>query len=162
MGYLSNVAMQSSLREWLKMDKWHSPFAVTLTLKQRLWLDGGASVALTPDLASRNLRHFLNLVNKRVYGSSAQRNGNRIRSVVALEGGHFKRLHYHLMLDCPRDELTMEFPAILTKAWVSTDWGYPQIDIQPCDQGWLNYMTKLRDKADFASAFDWELCHNPN
>lgn len=119
-------------------------------------------MALTPDFATRNLRHFLNLVNKRIYGSSAQRNGKRIRSVAVQEGGQYKRLHYHLMLDCPRDELVMEFPAILTKAWVSTDWGYPQIDIQPCDQGWLNYMTKLRDKADFASAFDWELCHNPN
>lgn len=162
MTYCLDTKIQRSVQDWVDIHRWNSPFAVTLTLKQRLWLDGGGSVALTPDLASRNLRHFLNLVNKRVYGSSAQRNGKRIRSVAVQEGGQYKRLHYHLMLDCPRDQLVMEFPAILTKAWVSTDWGYPQIDIQPCDQGWLNYMTKLRDKTDFAAAFDWELCHNPN
>jgi hypothetical protein len=35
-------------------------------------------------------------------------------------------------------------------------WGYDQIEVRPdADRGWLNYITKLRDKPDFASAIDW-------
>ena len=161
MTYFIDTQIQQAIRHWVDIKQWHAPFAVTLTLKQRRCLNG-VYVALTTDLASRNLRHFLNIVNKQVYGPSAQRHNKRIRCVAVQEGGQYKRLHYHLALDCPRDELVTVFPAILTKAWVSTDWGYPQINIQPCDQVWLNYMTKLRDKTDFAAAFDWELCHNPN
>lgn len=161
MTYYHDTTIQHAIQNWVDIGQWHAPFAVTLTLKQRVWLENGY-VSLTSDLAKRNLRHFLNIVNKRVYGSSAQRHDKRVRCVAVQEGGQYKRLHYHLMLDCPRDELMGMFPAILTKAWIGTDWGYPQIDIQPGDQGWLNYMTKLRDKADFAAAFDWELCHNPN
>lgn len=69
-------SIQKSVRQWIDIDGWHYPFAVTLTLKQRIGGDGGVSAAsesLTPEIASRNLRHWLNVMNKQVYGGAAQR-----------------------------------------------------------------------------------------
>ena len=162
MSHIHSIQIQASIRQWVNVAAWQRPFAVTLTLKQVRWNVDGGIVALTGDLASRNVRHFLNVLNKRVYGSAAQRHGKRLRSLATFEGSSGKRLHCHMMIDCPRPELVEHFPSMVASAWASTDWGDRQIDVQPCDQGWLTYMTKLRDKPDFAAAFDWDLCHNPN
>lgn len=154
--------IQSTLREWLSIDDWNHAFALTLTLKQRIGGDGGISTAatsLTPEVASRNLRHFLNVMNKQVYGTSSQRHGKRLPVFSVLEGGNGKRLHYHLAIDCPQNDLIELFPAMVISTWRKTLWGYDQTHVTPCDAGWVNYMTKLRDKPDFASAIDWENCH---
>ena len=158
MAYFLARSIQQSVRKWVNIDDWNHPFAVTLTLKQRIGGDGGISAAsesLTPETASRNLRHFLNVMNKQVYGSAAQRHGKRLPILPVLEGGRGKRLHYHLIINCPRDDLIEAFPAMIILNWRKTLWGYDQTDVKPCNQGWLNYMTKLRDKPDFASSIDW-------
>lgn len=150
--------LQRSIRQWLDIGCWHHPFAATLTLKQQIGGDGGVSSAaesLTPEIASRNLRHFLNVLNKHVYGSAAHRFGKRLPVFPILEGGGGKRLHYHLAIDCPRDDLIEAFPAMIVTAWRKTLWGYDQTFVTPCDAGWFTYMTKLRDKPDFASSIDW-------
>lgn len=159
---VSNTRIRSSIIDWIDIEKWQNPFAVTLTLRSIRCRESGQSLRLTPEIASRNVRHFLNILNKRIYGAAAQRYGKQVQALAVAEGGLSKRLHYHLMLDCPRDELVTEFPLIIKESWLKTDWGYRQIDVQPCDSGWLTYMTKFRDKPDFASAFDWELCYIPN
>lgn len=151
-------SVRQAVCHWFDLDQFHHPFAVTLTLKQRIGGDGGVSSVcenVTHESASRNLRHFLNVINKKVYGSAAQRHGKRLSVLPVLEGGNGKRLHYHLVIDCPRDELIDAFPSMIAEAWQNTLWGYGQTDIKPCDQGWLNYITKFRDKSDFASSFDW-------
>ena len=157
-----DLRVQSEIRQWTCIERWVHQFAVTLTLKQSRQLDGVSSTYLTPELASRNVRHFLNLLNKQLYGSAAQRSNKRIRSLAVAEGTATKRLHYHLMLDCPQISHIEHFSSMVAAAWAKTDWGYPQIEVRSCDKGWLKYITKFRDKPDFASAFDWELCHNPN
>lgn len=157
--------IQSTLREWLCVDDWNHAFALTLTLKQRIGGDGGISAAatsLTREIASQNLKHFLNVMNKQVYGSASQRHGKRLPVFSVLEGGNGKRLHYHLAIDCPRNDLIEVFPAMVILTWRTTLWGYDQTHVTPCDAGWVNYMTKLRDKPDFASAIDWENCHIPH
>lgn len=157
--------IQRSLREWLHLFVWQHPQALTLTLKQRIGGDGGISAvatSLTRQIASQNLKHFLNVLNKEVYGTAAQRHGKRLPVVSVLEGGNGKRLHYHLVIDCPRDDLIEVFPTMVISCWRKTLWGYDQTHVKPCDAGWINYMTKLRDKPDFASAIDWENCHIPH
>lgn len=154
----TDLKIQKSVRDWIDLGDWHCPFAVTLTLKQRLGGDGGVSLMaqnLTPEIASQNLRHFLNLMNKQVYGSAARRHGKQLPVFPVQEGGKDKRLHYHLAIDCPRDELVEVFPAMVIASWQKTLWGFSQIDVQPCDQRWVNYITKLRDKPDYASSIDW-------
>ncbi len=157
-------SIQTSARKWLQTGHWTKPFAATLTLKQRVTVTDGIhsiTVPLTDERAGQNLRHFLNVLNKRVYGSAAQKYGKRLAVIPVLEGGRDKRLHYHLMIDCPRQELEESLPTLISMTWHQTQWGYDQTHVTPADSGWLTYMTKLRDKPDFASSIDWLNYHNP-
>lgn len=164
MCYTDSCSLRNSLRNWINLDDWSHPFAVTLTLKQGVWVEGERGrfwVPLTPIECSQNLRHFLNVLNRRVYGPSSQRYSKRISVLPVLEGGDSKRLHYHLVIDCPRTDLLEEFPALVTGVWKSTMWGYEQAVITPCDDEWIAYMTKLRDKPDFGMSIDWMNCTIP-
>lgn len=159
---MTNAArpIQSAARNFLGEVSWISPHAATLTLKQGLALENGSIQTLTPELASSNFRHFLNRLNRSVFGRSAVRFGRSVKCAPVLEGGDAKRLHYHAIIDCPRADLAESFPELIAGAWRGTDWGYDQFDIQPCEViGWINYMSKFRDKPSYSDAFDWANCH---
>jgi hypothetical protein len=53
------------------------------------------------------------------------------------------------------------FPGLVIELWQLTDWGYTHVDVRDGDLGWVNYISKRRDKADFGSAIDWINFHNP-
>ena len=159
MGYSRNSALQHSLRQWFRLADWQHPFAVTLTLRQSVKVNDGyiaTDVWLTNTLASQNLRHFLNRLNRSIYGKASSRFGKGVSCIPVLEGGGSKRLHYHAVIDCPRTNIVLEFPQLVAEHWHSTQWGYWQIDCQPKpDQNWINYITKFRDKPDYSDAIDW-------
>lgn len=159
MGYSRNSALQHSLRQWFSLADWQHPFAVTLTLRQSVKVNDGyiaTDVWLTNTLASQNLRHFLNRLNRSIYGKASSRFGKGVSCIPVLEGGGSKRLHYHAVIDCPRTNIVLEFPQLVAEHWHSTQWGYWQIDCQPKpDQNWINYITKFRDKPDYSDAIDW-------
>ena len=159
MGYGVNGALQSSLRNWVSLDDWHAPFAVTLTFRQCMSVPIGTSSTkhwLTETSAVQNFRHFLNKLNRCVYGKAAIRHGKGVGCIPVLEGGGTKRLHYHAVIDCPRPDLVNDFPLLIADRWRSTQWGYWQVDCQSNpDDGWINYITKFRDKPSFADAIDW-------
>ena len=159
----SAQSIQKAFRETIDYTRWKHPYEVTLTLKQCIYIDhdrGRSRIALTKIDAEQNLRHFLNLLNKRIYGPSAQRHNKRVNVIPILEGGKATRLHYHLLIDCPRDDLIDAFPAMIITAWRDTTWGYDQTHVSACDAGWISYITKLRDKPNFADAIDWTNLNN--
>lgn len=159
MGCRERSALRASFTDWVRIERWQAPFAATLTLRQCVTVSNGMQtvrVALTEQSASQNFRHFLNKLNRSVYGNAAQRFGKGVAVVPVIEGNADKRMHFHAVIDCPRPELAADFPVIVADAWRSTQWGYYQIDVRPdADRGWLNYMMKFRDKPDFATAIDW-------
>lgn len=64
--------IQHAFREFAAFDHWHSPHAVTLTMKQGVrdpLEPASATEWLTHDKAVQNFRHFTNLLNRRVLGS---------------------------------------------------------------------------------------------
>jgi hypothetical protein len=152
--------LQESVRSFIGLDHWSSPFAATLTLRQARYElnERGASVRvpLTDERASRNFRHFINLLSSRVYGKKAKRFGRKVRAFPVQEGGRHQRLHYHAVIECPREDLTSIYPQLIEQCWQRTDWGYDQVHVTAdADPGWLRYMTKLRSKPDFGSSIDW-------
>lgn len=158
--------IRTAFREFVDLTTWHAPYAVTLTLRQKRMVEDerGRSfqVRLTPDRASQNFRHFMKLLNARIYGKAASRFDRRVNVMPLLEGGNGKRLHYHAAIDCPRDDLHDDFHAILFSCWLKTDWGYWEHDVQAgADAGWIDYISKTRDKPVFADAIDWSNCHLP-
>lgn len=158
---LSNTLRnQQAFRDFTHTDGWNAPFAVTLTMKQGMMVEGPYGktfVKLTRAEASQNLRHFLTLLNKHVFGKAYSRFGVRIPVIPVLEGGSKSRLHFHLMIDCPKDNLIETYPQIIDCLWSRTQWGHSQTNIQAdADSGWINYISKTRDKPSFEDSIDWE------
>lgn len=137
---------------------WNSPFAVTLTLKQAHY-DGLTRVALGPYEASKNLRHFLNLVNKSVLTKAELRRGEKLNCIPVIEDGNV-RPHFHLCLDKPAELSDEHFIALIETCWRKTKFGYTETQIKRCDAGWLNYMTKYKTKSAYADSIDWMNFHN--
>lgn len=154
---------QSAFRDFARIDHWHAPHAVTLTMKQGRQVDSGRSsmhLVLTPHEAEVNMRHFINRLSKKVFGNAASRYGKAVPIIPALEGGNGKRLHYHAVIDCPRDDLLGQFPAMIQDTWLETPWSLRETDIQTyADAGWVNYISKLRDKTNYADSIDWSNVH---
>lgn len=162
---INNNKIQGSVREFVMDLNFRNPIAVTLTLKQAIPLEDSLSrgyIRITPDRASQNLRHFLNVINYKCLGKKASRHGHRIPVFSVLEGTQEKRLHFHLLMDWPIGSNANEIETMISTNWQKTQWGYHQIDVKTqADEGWINYITKMRDKEDFSSSIDWENTSRP-
>ena len=154
--------IQKSLRDWIDISQWRNLFAVTLTMKEVIVADDGYRsffVRLDRYAAVQNMRHFLNVLNEKVFKSAFRRFGKQLTVIPVLEGGRDHRLHYHAAMDCPRDNLVPEFSDMIRQEWQRTQWGYREIDVKRADDGWIDYITKLRAKSDFSDSIDWKNFH---
>lgn len=128
-------------------------YGVTLTLKQSALLPGPgnryANVPLTAEAASQNLRHFLNQLRRRYYGRQRQ-----LKVAAAFESDSSTRMHFHLIVEKPSDVSEVEFESDIQRLWPRTTWGNKITHVQPCDVGWVNYMTKFRTKEEFDLGID--------
>ena len=127
--------------------------AVTLTLKKNFsgqWIDKAS--------ASRNFMHFKNRLNKRLFGNAASRFNRSINVIPVLEFGWVEeRPHYHAIFQKPTDRTFETLAESIKKCWLSTRFGYRQIDIQhQYDSGWTSYISKFKHHED---ALDWENFH---
>jgi len=162
---IRDIKIQKSVRDHFGNYNFRNPIAVTLTLKQSISICRGSSfqkVSIDSDKASQNLRHFFNLINSQYLGKKATRFGHRIPAISILEGTKSKRYHYHLLIDWPTDQSSHEIWNAVSSNWQKTQWGYGQIDVTTnADGGWIDYITKIKDKEDFASSIDWENISRP-
>lgn len=157
--FKQSCQIQSAARRHFNDAKWHAPYGVTLHFRRVSYLKGSSGVRhLTADIAKQNVRHFINVLNKWAFGK-AYKYGRRIQLVSVVEGSINGVLHYHLQIECPIFELEPQFADLLKALWLKTDWGaeiYVECYVDP---GWIDYITKLRTKACFADAIDWENTH---
>lgn len=159
---LNDTTLQHAIRSFCDISSWNNPLAVTLSLRQVIW-SNGSSIDLTPERCSRNIRHFLNILNRLVYGNAAKRFGKAVAIIPVIEHDETHRYHVHAAIDCP-EHLTVEaFSTMIREAWSRTDWGYEHMHIEPhADAGWVSYMTKRRQKADYGLSIDWMNFHKSN
>lgn len=133
--------------------------AVTLTLKQAVRVNGQFR-GLDRIEASQALKHFLKVLERRLW-PHASRNCCRLQTFPIYEGTSIHRPHYHLALLRPSHVCAERFAALIQEAWSKTTWGYSQNLVTTADVGWITYITKLRTKADYFDAIDWENVHLP-
>ena len=182
---ISPVAVRrakDAVMRWLNAIDRPNRVAVTLTFKtavlreepttgRRFWerLDGVK--------ASRNVTHFLNRLNKAVFGAAFNRYGRRVRSFVVMEGGRKKRPHVHMELEVPPHVTIEEFERLILECWRKTAFGYDEHKIKRhSDDGWRDYILKLASKEDndigrrgrddtiheldiYNSSIDWQNVH---
>lgn len=149
----STTRIRDAFLQLSALNEWHSPYAVTLTMKQAFYA-GKTRIPLDAMKASQNLTHFLNLLNAEVFSSAQRRKGARLRCIPVLEDDGV-RMHYHLCLERPDHVRAESFVNLVHSCWQRTNFGYWMVDSRPCDAGWLQYMAKARTKKSFADSLDW-------
>ncbi len=146
-----NTAPKSAIKPFLNNVEFQNMVAVTLSLKQNIY-----SEQLDTIIAQKNLRHFLNLLNKKIYGNAFKRYGKRIEVIAVLETSVSDRLHYHLAINNPKPDEPFYFNFLVEHLWRQTRWGYNENHIvHEANSGWVDYITKLNPKDEV----DWENCH---
>jgi hypothetical protein len=153
----NNRALREAAIAFSDISEWANPTAVTLTLKKGIMRDG-VFISATPERCAQNLKHALNVLNRKIYRNKARK--VRIECIPVLEQDANGRFHYHLALNRPAAISELLFPLRVKSVWEKTDWGYRQSDFQAgADRGWIEYMTKFRSKSEFDLAIDWGNFH---
>jgi hypothetical protein len=114
----TRTAYRERLIDWVQLDRWQAPFAVMLTMRQCVTVPNGTTSVtqwLTDTAATQNMRHFLNKLDRSVFGKAAVRFGKRIGCMPVLEGGAGKRLHYHAV-----GRLTERLPTLDQTAFIAS------------------------------------------
>ena len=155
MNKTKDIAIRDALLDFCKTLRWTNPQAVTLTLRLAR-LVGPSWAPLTRLDAQQNLRHFLNVLHKKL-GSRGLPKQAQLHCVPIFEGHDTVRPHLHLMLDRPNCIDAAEYAALIRHEWARTFWGHREVSVEPChdDSGWLGYISKLRTKKEYADAIDW-------
>lgn len=151
---MKNLAKQcviEGIRNHLYLDDFTDWWGVTLTMKQVV-----NNEKLDEMGSAQNLRHCMNILNKKVYGNSFKRYGKRIEIMPSLEWSPTNRLHYHLVVKNPVPKRPLFFETLIEKSWRKTKWGYREIYIDYfVDNGWIDYITKETSRNQIC----WENYH---
>ena len=135
---------RQQILSWLDREEWSDWYAVTLT--HRCYYTDNPRTKVRPSVfeCQRNLRHFLNVTDKRWYGNAARRGFKRCEVIPAFECGLDKTYsHYHLAIKKPIHVPRWKFVTRLHSDWFRTFWGNWEVCISSdIDSGWLRYITK--------------------
>jgi hypothetical protein len=143
-----NTTLKESIKDYVENFDPTNCFGVTLTMKQR-----ADNKSLDNISSSRNLRHFLNVLNKKCFGNAFKRFDKRLRVFPSLERSSIGRWHYHLVLENPFPSNPMKFERMIESAWFKTSYKHRHIDIKhKVNAGWGDYITKF-DHRD--NEIDW-------
>jgi hypothetical protein len=155
------------------------PFCdVTLTLKQARQSEKGAWIKIDDYPCRQAFRHFMNLLNKAVYGAAFRRYGKRLRVLAVLEKGELHttalrswergrsgRWHVHCAIELPAHFDAVVLETLIRHCWMKVELGYGRILVRDgANAGWIAYMLKDRQKSEFDGFLDCimiESLHNP-
>jgi hypothetical protein len=152
---------------------------VTLTLKQGCQGDGSGWIKIDHYQCRQAFRHFMNLLNKAVYGSAFRRHGKRLRVLPVLEKGEVRarslrrwehgtsgRWHIHCAIELPPHFDAFALETLIGDCWAQVELGHRRILVrESANAGWINYMLKDRQKSEFDGLLDCviiESLYNPN
>ena len=106
--------IESAKSNLFDTSSWGEFCDVTLTLKQGRQADGSGWIKIDHYQCRQAFRHFMNLLNKAVYGSAFRRHGKRLRVLPVLEKGEVRarslrrwergtsgRWHIHCAIELP-------------------------------------------------------------
>jgi hypothetical protein len=155
------------------------PFCdVTLTLKQARQSERGAWIKIDAYAYRQAFRHFMNLLNRAVYGAAFRRHGKRLRVLPVLEKGEVRanalcpwergtsgRWHIHCAIELVAHLDAVALEKLIRRCWAKVELGYGRILVRDsADAGCIDYMLKDRQKSEFDGFIDCiivESLHNP-
>lgn len=110
--------------------------AVDLDFKKSAYLNDGTTQEkvhriLTEDNARKNVRHFLNILNKKIYGNAAKRFNKKVHVVPVIKGGtKNNQLHLHMTVIVPERFKKDEFVTLMSNLWTKTHFGNSVMKVQ--------------------------------
>ncbi len=145
---MSYKELNGRLKDYVVDFDVNNTFGVTLTLRQ-----GIKNQKLDDISSSQNLRHFLNVLNQKVFGNRVKRFNKRLRVLPILEMSKGNRLHYHLTLENPFPKDPNRFSDLIEVVWNKTKFGHRHIHIHKnVNWEWNDYITKFNNSND---QIDW-------
>jgi len=169
---------ESAKSHFFDTSSWGEFCDVTLTLKQAWQADRGGWFKIDDYRCRQAFRHFMNLLNRAVYGSAFRRHGKRLRVLPVLEKGEVRaralrpwecgasgRWHIHCAIELPSHFGAITLEKMIRECWAKVEWGYGRILVRDgANAGWIDYMLKDRQKSEFDGFLDCiiiESLHNP-
>ena len=130
--------------------------AITLTQKQIV-----DRQRIDDIVSSQNVRHFLNFLNREVYGRRRNAKKQKIHVFIVRETSFNDRHHLHLIVERPFHICLEDFRVAILRCWMKTKFGYFNIKVDEVYDlsNWTDYMLKQKTKGDWYHAIDWENCH---
>jgi hypothetical protein len=147
-----NINIKNSIKSYLKTFDIRGCLAVTLTMKQE-----GSGGKLNEVTSSQNFRHFMNVLNRKVYKQQFKRFNKRLNVIPVIENSYKDRIHLHLILSIPENFHHDDYIYLIKETWNNTNYGYREVDVKPIiNSGWTEYITKFKTSHDDV---DWENLH---
>jgi hypothetical protein len=170
--------IESAKSNLFDTSSWGEFCDVTLTLKQGHQADSSGWIKIDHYRCQEAFRHFMNLLNKAVYGSAFRRHGKRLRVLPVLEKGEVRarslrrwergtsgRWHIHCAIELPPHFDAFALETLIGDCWAKVELGHRRILVRDgANAGWINYMLKDRQKSEFDGLLDCviiESLHNP-
>ena len=162
---VSSDPFESAKSHFFDTTSW-GPFCdLTLTLKQAGQSERGAWIKIDDYACRKAFRHFMNHLNRAVYGAAFRRHGKSLRVLPVLEKGEIGRWHIHCAIELPSHLDAVALEKLTRRCWAKVELGYGRILVRDyADAGWINYMLKNRQKSEFDGFVDCiiiESLHNP-
>lgn len=156
---LKEENLSSEIIKLLSQHPIPNPITLTLTARQRVDGERVDDIKLF-----QNFRHFLNLLNKELFGHASQRFGKKLKVWNVREVSGEGRYHLHCLIEKPTHISSDKLKELVVSIWSKkTQWGYDQIHIDYPNEdnggeiSWINYCLKRRSKiTDIGSSVDWE------
>ncbi|NBR12926.1 MAG: hypothetical protein EBU00_12260 [Alphaproteobacteria bacterium] len=104
---------RQELIKYIREIEWLNPFALTLTLKQRQFNKSLDLIQVTT-----TIRHFLNRLNRSIFGNASKRYKKSIQFVPIIEYGPDTRYHIHAIIDCPSKLNETILQSKIQSAWI--------------------------------------------
>ena len=158
--------------------RWGEFCDVTLSLKQGRQSNSGMWIKISDYPCRQAFRHFMNLLNREVYGAACRRYGKRLRVLPVLEKGEVRaralrpwerdpsgRWHIHCAIELPLHFDAVALENLICHCWAKVERGHGRILVRDgANAGWISYMLKDRQKSEFDGFLDCiiiESLHNP-
>jgi hypothetical protein len=164
------TAFKAAHLDWLLQYEGQVTHAVTLTFdpKKIAAFTGqfNRSVSINEkEMVERyqdSLRHFINRLDRALFGNASQRHGNRLLFVPVIEGLNNGEVpHYHCSVGISQDRAE-EFAEKVKTCWSQVPFSGFQIKVESYrDAGWLSYSTK-GSKFINRPSIDWQNIRIPS
>ena len=147
--------LNNEIRNYVHDNKIPNPVNITLTERQQF-----NGINIDDVVSEQNVRHFRNILNRKIFGNRHRRFGTELKMLVVREVSGHQRHHLHLIVEQP-DRLTFkQFKNLVEDSWLRTDFGHFQTHFEKPssedrEDGWVTYLLKNRTKVSLESSIDW-------